>query len=124
MNSTTSNFTFSSNGTNSTPNTSQSTLHIVFHVNTSPFVQLNASFLALSVTDAHICCSASTLASDTSQKCSQLYLLPTYLHIIDQYVVSTICKTIMQPHSHPYFSISLYLASTTYKCSYYELQST
>ncbi|KAL4290010.1 hypothetical protein GQ457_14G010920 [Hibiscus cannabinus] len=70
MNSTTSKFSDSENGINF--------FHTLFHVNTSPLVQLKACFLAPAVTAAHICCSASTRASDMSQKCSHVYRLPTY----------------------------------------------
>ncbi|RYR30798.1 hypothetical protein Ahy_B01g055568 isoform A [Arachis hypogaea] len=67
---------FSSNPTNSTSKTSLSTFHILFHVNKSPLVQLNAWFLALSVTAAHTCCCANTSESVMSQKCSHVYRVP------------------------------------------------
>ncbi|KAJ6827860.1 3-oxo-Delta(4,5)-steroid 5-beta-reductase [Iris pallida] len=65
----------------STPNCSASALHSCFHLNTSPFEQLNASFLAYGSTAAHICCSAIMSASDASLNPSQQALLPGNLSV-------------------------------------------
>ena len=72
------NYSSSSKATNSTSKTSHKTFHKLFHVNISPLVQLKVWFFAPSVTAAHTCCSASTLASDMSLKCSDVYLFPEY----------------------------------------------
>eukprot|EP01018_Ginkgo_biloba_P027415 Gb_22014 [translate_table: standard] len=71
---------------NSNSNLSARIFHSLFHLKTSPLVQLNAWFLARGSETAHISCSATSSASDASVSCSQLDLLPGNLSGFPSYL--------------------------------------
>ncbi|GMQ01062.1 hypothetical protein CsSME_00047848 [Camellia sinensis var. sinensis] len=65
-----------SNSPHSTSNCSANTFQRCFHLNTSPLLQLKASFFAYGSTAAHIWCSAIKSASDASEYPSHASRVP------------------------------------------------